>query len=362
MKHIYFTPGPSQLFPTVPSYLQEAIKNDIGSISHRSKQFDELFEQTTSRIRTLFAVPQTHAVFFVGSGTEAMERVIQNCVTKESFHVVNGSFAKRFFETAVDLGKKPKKIDVAFGTGIDLQKLKVPSLSELICITHNETSAGVMLPADEICKLKKRYPNKLLAVDTVSSAPYGTFDFSAIDIFFFSVQKGFGLPAGLGVMIVGPNALEKSKKLQKKKSVGSYHAFSMLFEFAKKYQTPETPPVLHIYLLNNVLGDFLKVGRNVLNKHAEEKAKLLYDYFDNQATWSAFVKEKAFRSPTVIVAEIGKKQKELKAFLAEKNCIVGSGYGPYKDTQIRIANFPAMAKKDIEKLIAALKAYDRSTR
>ena len=70
-----------------------------------------------------------------------------------------------------------------------------------------------MIPAENIHKVAKQYPDKLIAVDAVSSAPYGDLDYRLLDIVFFSVQKLFGLPAGLGILIVSPRAIEKSEQL-----------------------------------------------------------------------------------------------------------------------------------------------------
>jgi phosphoserine aminotransferase len=44
--------------------------------------------------------------------------------------------------------------------------------------------------------------------------------------------------------------------------------------------------------------------------------------------------------------------------LKEKNMIVGSGYGPNKDTQIRISNFPSNTMEQIDMLLTALKAME----
>ena len=94
MKKIFFTPGPSQLYPTVISHIKNALKKNIMSISHRGKRFEELYETCASGIKKLLNIPQDYHIFFVASGTEAMERSIQNCVLKYSFHFVNGSFSK----------------------------------------------------------------------------------------------------------------------------------------------------------------------------------------------------------------------------------------------------------------------------
>src|SRR5579864_2740300 len=181
MHKIFFTPGPSQLYPTVKNHLEQAFEENIGSISHRSNQFEELFSLTVENLRKLMHIPQKHHVFFLGSGTEAMERIIENCVEKESFHFVNGSFSKRFFITAQELKKEPQKIEVEFGEGFSLStpnNPKIPNSTELICFTHNETSTGVMLPIEPIYQIKRNFPKSLIALDIVSSAPYADLDYS----------------------------------------------------------------------------------------------------------------------------------------------------------------------------------------
>lgn len=332
--------------------MQKALKLNIASISHRSTQFEEICRQTTTLLKKLLEIPPTYSIFFVSSGTEAMERTIENVVEKESFHFINGSFSKRFFDTACELRKKPKKIDVNLGEGFDFANITISKTAELICLTHNETSTGVILPAKQIANIKKAHPDKLIALDIVSSAPYVKIDFRLTDIVFFSVQKGFGLPAGLGIMIISPKAIDKAEKLEKKGiNIGTYHSFPTLKKWADKNQTPETPSVLHIYLLSQVLTDMLKIGIQTIRKQTDQKAKLLYSFLDHHPRWSAFVKDKKFRSPTVIVADLGNEQKSIKEALAKKGLIVGNGYGQHKHTHLRIANFPSHSVKDVKKLI-----------
>lgn len=357
MKKIFFTPGPAQLHPTAVAHFETALKNDLASISHRSKEFQKIYQDLSTGLKKLLAIPEDYHVFIVSSGTEAMERTIQNCVGKYSFHFVNGAFSKRFFITAKELGKNPSLHEIPAGEGFLLQSVKIPQKTELLCFTHNETSIGVMTPASQIEMVVKKHPELLVAVDAVSSAPYGNFDYRLLDVVFFSVQKLFGLPAGLGIMIVSPRAIKKSQELLGKGiSTGSYHSFTSLIKSAEKYQTPETPPVLQMYVLGNVINDMLTVGIDTLRKETEQKAKLLYDFLDSSDSLSAFVKDKQFRSPTVIVADIQKAKKDVKKMLAEKGIIVGSGYGEFKEKQIRIANFPTHSVTDIKKLIKQLQA------
>ena len=357
MKKIFFTPGPTELYPGVSKHFQFGLKNHIASLSHRSGKFCEIFKEVTTDLKKLFAIPDNYSIFFVGSGTEAIERTIQNCVEKTSFHFINGAFSQRFFKTAQELGKDPQSIEVSHGEGFDFSKIIIPNSAEMVCFTHNESSTGVMIPGEEIKKVAQKYPDKLIALDVVSSVPYGNLDYSLLDVVFFSVQKGFGLPAGLGVMIVSPRAIKKAESLVAKGiSVGSYHGFPMLVDFSKKFQNPETPPVLEMYVLGKVIIEMQAIGIEKIEKETEQKAKLLYDFLDASDTFSAFVKDIFFRSPTIIVVDIQRAKKDIKKMLAEKGMIVGSGYGEHKDKHIRIANFPTHSIRDIKRMIKVLQS------
>ena len=356
MKKVFFTPGPSQLYPSVPSHIKTALDEHIAEISHRGESFKQIFANSTNNLKKLLSIPQDYSIFFTGSATEAMERVIENCVETSSYHFVNGAFSKRFYSIAVELKKKPIKNEVEPGKGFDFKNIEIPDEAELICFTHNESATGVMLPEEEIASFKKRYPDKLIAVDVVSSIPYVNLDYTLMDFVFFSVQKGFGLPAGMGVMIVSPKALEKAAYLQKKGlNIGSYHNFISLKIFADKNVTPETPPVLLMYLFEKVTEEMTKLGIHTIRKQTEVKAKLLYDYLDSFNPSAAFITEKKFRSQTIIVCQFGEHIEKIKKEAKEKGMIVGTGYDPYKLTQIRIANLPAHSLEEIKMLLEILK-------
>lgn len=357
MKQTFFTPGPSHLYPTVEGHIKQALLEDIASISHRSDKFQEIDKEAVEGLRALVGIPQEYAVVFVASGTEAMERLVENTVEKMSFHFVNGSFGKRWYETARELKKDAHLFEAPFGEGFE-DVPNIPKETELICFTQNETSSGVATDVGYIYDIAEKNPHALVAVDTVSSAPYVNLDYKKLDAVFFSVQKLFGLPAGLGVLILSPKAIQKAEALQQKGvNIGSYHNFIHLSEWAKKNQTLETPSVIHLYLFAKVVGDMLKKGITTIRKDQEEKAKLVYDFFDNHPVFKPFVTHKKDRSQTVIVVNLGEKTGEIKKALKEKGLIVGGGYGPFKETQIRIANFPAVTKKDIEKLLKEFEAF-----
>jgi phosphoserine aminotransferase len=354
---VNFTPGPSQLYFTVEDHIRTAFREGIPSLSHRSKTFESIYRETSEGLRALLDLPSSYHIFFTSSATEIWERVIQNLVLRDSFHLVNGSFSKRFFEIAQQLKKEPSKNEVALGEGFDLSSLVIPS-TELIAVTHNETSTGVALPVDDLHTLRERYPDALIVVDAVSSLPYPTFDYNKFDSVFFSVQKGFGLPAGLGVWMVNERCLAKAESiLSSGQSVGSYHNLPSLYTHAQKYQTPETPNVLAIYLLNRVVKDMLLRGIQSIRKETEYKATTLYELLNRHAVLKPFVKEKKFRSKTVVVANCEDATERLVALLQSKGIQPGDGYGAFKKTQLRFANFPTHSKEQFECLADILQEF-----
>jgi phosphoserine aminotransferase len=349
---IFFTPGPAHLYPTFENHLQQALQEQIGSISHRSKQFKAIYQFTCEQLKTLLTIPDNFAVLFTGSATEIWERILQSCVQQESFHLVNGSFSKRFYEFAGELGKKASKLEAPFGHGFDLAQVQVPERAELVCLTHNETSSGVSVPAADMHALKKKYADKLFAVDMVSSAPYPELDFQLIDTAFFSVQKGFGMPAGLGVWIVNDKCLQKAEDLKQKGfTVGTYHSLPSLWSKFKTFETPATPNVIAIYLLGKIAEDMNKKGIAAIRQETEQKAAMLYSHLKQSARLQAFVQHAAHQSQTVVVAEVAGGSAELIQKLAQTGNVVGSGYGGYKEKQIRIANFPAVTAEQTQRLI-----------
>ncbi|MDA1316875.1 MAG: aminotransferase class V-fold PLP-dependent enzyme [bacterium] len=342
----YFTVGPSQLYPIVPRVIKKALSDGITSVSHRDEVYITLQKELVHNLKSLLTIPKSYSIFFLSSGTEAMERIIQNTVTSHSHHLVNGSFSDRFYQTALELGKSPTKTEVTIGESFDWNSLHIPSNTELLCATHNETSTGVMIPLNKLYQLKMNNPNLLIALDTVSSMPYADVDFSKIDMTFFSVQKGFGMPAGLGVIIVSPQALKYSS--------GSYHSFNSLKQYADKNQTPETPNVLGIHVLNEVVKDMLKEGITSIRHDIETKSDLIAAFVKSSQSYTFLAQDPLVRSKTIHVLKTRGGSSSLIRRLVKKGFLVSSGYSSMKNDYIRIATFPSHELKMVKKLLQHL--------
>lgn len=355
MNKIFFTPGPAQLHANFATHISQALDLQLLSYSHRSKTYEAYHQKAVEGVKALLSVPQDFHIFFHSSATEIWERLIQNVVVEKSFHFVNGSFSKRYFDIAKQVGVKAAKAEMPWGEAFNFAQVEIDSDTELINFTHNETSTGVMLHLEEVHAWKASHPKAMLTLDMVSSAPYGQPDWTKIDAGYFSVQKCFGLPAGLGVLILSPKMIEKAEqKLAAGHSIGSYHSFPSLLSKAQKSQTPETPNMLNIYLLGQVCEDMLHKGVAGIRRETDEKAAMLYDFFEQHPAFDVFVKDSKYRSQTVVVVNVEGGSAPLLERLAQQGMIVGSGYGKMKASQIRIANFPAVSVADTERLIEKL--------
>ena len=362
MNRIYFTVGPTELFPEIKKILIDAIDNKIFSLSHRSREFTDINKHTEIELKKLLNIPEDFYVFYVGSATESMERIIQNLVEKKSCHFVNGYFAERFYNVAKQLKKKPYLIKAKFGEGFDFDKIKIPADSELICLTQNETSTGVALNMQDIYKIKEKNPGKIVAVDVVTSVPFVRIDFKKIDCAFFSVQKGFGMPPGLGVIIIRKKCIEKTKYLKERNcNIGSFHNFISLAENAEKNQTAVTPNIPGIYLLGKVCELLNKKGIEKIRKETIVKAEMMYDAFPDSGLGTGkeirpFVQDKNLRSFTTPVFNVNNGSDVIAGKMKKKGFVISRGYRDFKDSQIRIGNFPMHKISDIKRLLEALKS------
>ena len=357
MKNVFFTPGPAELYFTVEDHIKRALAEQIPSISHRSRQFEDIYREAVTNLRSLLTFPDSFHVLFTGSATEIWERLIENCVAEQSYHYVNGAFSRRFYETAELLHRKALLQEAPDGSCAPPLPDNIPDTVELIAFTQNETSTGAAQPLDDIYTIRQAHPNKLIALDAVSTLPYPDIDYSQVDSVFFSVQKGFGLPAGLGVWIVNDRCVEKAEQLrQQGHSIGTYHSLPSLVEKAAKNQTPETPNVLNIYLLAKVTGDMLTKGIDQIRRETEYKASLLYHTVEEHVLLSPFVPKKEYRSKTVIVADTLTPSSDIISALKQSNVIIGGGYGSYKQQHLRIANFPTHSKEQVEGLVDKINA------
>lgn len=351
----YFTVGPTQLHPVVPGAIRDALAIGLPSWSHRSAPARSDVGRTVEALRELLGIPEGHRVLFLSSATEAMERIVEGAVQQRSVHLVNGAFARRFRTIARNLGRDTEVLEVPDGEGFELEGVDLPPGAELVALTQNETSTGVALDPAGIAGLARRHRETLVAVDTVTATPLQPLELAAVDAAFFSVQKLFGLPAGLGVLVASPRLVERARERQARGvGVGGYLHLPALAEAADRNETVATPNSLAIHVLGRVAESYLQRGLAELRRESATAAGRI-EAAAAAAGWIPFPREERHRSRTVLVFEVPGGSATVRSRLEQGGFPVASGYGPHRDTQVRIACFPVHSPAAVEGLVRLMR-------
>jgi phosphoserine aminotransferase len=348
-----FYPGPSKVHPEVLGFIQEAFSNGVVSINHRSERFEVLLKDTLQILHEKWNIPQDYTLYFISSATEAWEIVAQSLIKEKSLHLYNGAFGKKWAHYTKQI--IPNALSVEFGLNEDLKSI-APTLStkdfDTICLVQSETSNGT---GQTVCRSDfDLQEDAIIAVDATSTMGGINLPWTEADVWFASVQKCMGIPAGLGVLICSPKALERATQLNKKVH---YNDVLLMEENRKLFQTHYTPNVLSIYVLNKLAH--LLPDLTVIDQQTWEKASILTDYFSNANSFnlSFLIENPNLRLPTVFALQGEPEQiKRLQNLCLKNNIELGKGYGEWKDNTIRIANFPSHTLEDISQLINLINA------
>lgn len=338
-----FYPGPSQIYPQIAEYLQDAFHSGILSANHRSAQCMALVEETLGLFHEKLNLPADYSIYFTSSATECWEIISQSIISPRYVHIYNGAFGKKWFEYSQKIAEN-ECIGIEFGIDEKLPDLE-SKFDNIICITQNETSNGTQVTMADLAKIQA--DNQLIAVDAVSSMAGIELNWPLADIWLASVQKCFGLPAGLGILVCSPKAKHVFSRNDPKKH---YNCLFAMDKNMQSFQTTHTPNVLGIYLLNRVLKQIPNISET--SKRIKKQALDWYNFFEKSGDWELLATNSCTRSDTVIVVKgDAEKIAQLKQKTEKEGLILGKGYGDWKDSTFRIANFPAIDPDEIDRLM-----------
>jgi phosphoserine aminotransferase len=340
-KKMTFYPGPSKVYPQVAKYLQDAFAEGILSVNHRSEEGMDIIRGAIEGMHKKLNIPDDYHVYFISSATEAWEIIAQSLNREKSLHFYNGAFGEKWADYAGKLIKSTERIPFGLNELPDLQYIN--DFKDVVCITQNETSNGTQIK--DLKPFRQAFPEAIIAVDATSSFGGIAFDFNDADIWFASVQKCLGLPAGMAIMICSGKAIERAKEINDRKF---YNSLLFIHENFQKFQTHYTPNMLSIYLIKKLMQKVDNIS--VINERLKFQANKWYDFFENKQV-KCLVKNPEVRSDTVITIEGTEEEiMQMKALTKANGIIVGNGYGSWKNTTFRIANFPAIEDFEIETL------------
>ncbi len=251
MKKPYLlTPGPTVLPESVVTSFAQPI------LHHRSPEFEALFSQVREDIKYVFQTQQDVLILSC-TGTGAMEASITNlfCPGDKVITLNAGKFGERWTKLSKTYGLNPIEIFIERGQTLDPKKLQETIAAhkdaKAVLFQAHETSTGVVLPTQEICKLA-RDAGMLSICDaiTATGAFHLPMDEWGIDVVISGSQKAMMIPPGLAFIALS----EKAWKAAETSTIPHFY-----FDLKKerkahaKHQTAWTPAVSLIQGLKEAL-------------------------------------------------------------------------------------------------------------
>ena len=343
-----FIPGPVTVRDEVLA------KMAAPQIGHRTKDASALQRRISDNLRKLWNTKE-EILLSTTSGSGLMEGAIRSCTAKKAAVFSIGAFGTRWyemgkwnaveadlFETEMGRATDPDEVDRALASG----------KYDLVTITHNETSSGVMNPIEEIAAVVRKYPETVFCVDMVSSAGGYRVDVDrlGIDICITSSQKCLGLPAGLAACTFSRKAVERAKTVQNR---GFYLDLLQLYDFIQKkdYQYPSTPSLAHMFALDYQL-DYIINEEGLENRFArhEEMMEMVREWAGRNFALLA-EDDIASRTVTTVVNTRNIDISELNRELKKRGMMISNGYGELKDKTFRIAHMADTTPAQITELL-----------
>src|SRR6195256_4196324 len=183
-------------------------------IGHRGQGFKDLYAKMQPQLQSLLYTKQL-VYLSTSSAWGVREGAIRNLVAKKVLNCMCGAFSDKWLDVSLRCGKQAEGLKVDWGSPIRAAQIDAKLATgqfDALTLIHNETSTGVMSPLAEIAALKKKYPDVMFIVDSVSSmtAVPLKFDELGIDVLLAGTQKAFALPPGTSVFVCSPAALAKA--------------------------------------------------------------------------------------------------------------------------------------------------------
>jgi alanine-glyoxylate transaminase/serine-glyoxylate transaminase/serine-pyruvate transaminase len=227
-----------------------------------------LFLDIVGRLPRVLRTETGRAFVFASTGTGTWEAALVNTLDRGAKLLATryGQFSHLFIHSAQRLGYDVEVLEAPWGAPApadaihDALARDTKHAIQGVLVVHNETSTGV---TSDIAAVRRaidaaRHP-ALLYVDGVSSI--GSLDFRmdewGVDLAMAGSQKGFMMPAGLGILGVSQKAMVRVA------SATSPRAFFDLRDQIKQNDTgytPYTPAISLLYGLREALDILLEEG------------------------------------------------------------------------------------------------------
>jgi alanine-glyoxylate transaminase / serine-glyoxylate transaminase / serine-pyruvate transaminase len=214
-RHFFANPGPTN----IPDSVLRAM--DRPSIDFNDPEFVPLYEAAFEGVKRVLRTNQ-HLFMYNASGHGAWEASLTNLLSPGDKITVleSGYFSEEWANMARGHGLEVELVSADWRRGVDIADVRkhldadTTHKIKAVCVVHNETSTGMMLPLPEIRgAIDSTGHPALFLVDTISSL--GSLEFRMddwkIDCVVGGSQKGLMLPTGMSFTGVSDKGLAAHK-------------------------------------------------------------------------------------------------------------------------------------------------------
>jgi len=360
-----FGAGPSKIRPEAIARLAGAGRTILGT-SHRRTPVSDLVRRLRHGLRALYDLPEDYAVALGNGGATAFfDALAASVIDRRSAHAVCGAFSAKLAD-AVDAAPHlapPHRSTAPFG---QVARLEVQDGIDTYVLTHCETSTGVLSPLDSRLPVQKE---DLVVADGTSAAGGVPLEPGAVDIYFFSLQKGLAADGGLWAAFFSPAAQTRvaAVRAATRRSGGdggraprwipAILDLDAAIEASAKDQTVNTPAVATLVLAVAQLEWLLEEGGLAFGvARSAESARRLYAWAERSPAAQPFVEDPAARSPVVATIELDPAidARTVVATLRAHGIVDLDPYRGVGRNQIRVGLFPAIDPDDVDALTTCL--------
>ena len=350
-----FSAGPATMPVPVLEEIRDEMMNYRGSgmsvmeMSHRSKVYQEIYDNAEADLRKLMGNPENYKVLFIQGGATLQFSMIPMNLMKngKADYIVTGAWSKKAFSEAKKFGDVKcvaSSDDRNYAYIPDCSDLPIREDADYVYICENETIHGTTFP---------QLPNtngKILVSDQSSmflSKPCNVSDYGVI---YGGVQKNIG-PAGLTIVIIREDLIRED--LDPKTPV--YMRYDTHAGAGSMYNTPNC---WAIYVCGKVFRYLLdNGGLEAVQARNDEKAAVLYDYLDNSKLFKGTV-DKEVRSVMNVPFVTGSKELDAEVVAYTKAAGFDNLKGHKSVGGLRASIYNAMPKEGVEALVDCLKKFE----
>lgn len=352
MKKYNFNAGPSMLPREVIENTAKQILdfNGIGlslmEISHRSKDFQPVIDESVALIKELLDVPAGYSVIFLGGGASLeFMQIPANFLIKKAGYLNTGTWAKKALKEAKHFGEV---VEVASSADDGYMKLPhnfdIPKDLDYLHITSNNTIYGTEYRKD----LESPVP---LIGDMSSDIMSRPVDVSKYTCIYAGAQKNMAM-AGVTVLIVKDDMLGKAPR--ELPTMVDYRTH------VEKGSMFNTPPVVPIYsVLETMRWVKAQGGVKEMERRADERARILYHEIDRNKLFRGTVATED-RSVMNICFVMNDEYKELEKpffdFATERGMVGIKGHRSVGG--FRASCYNAQTLEGVNALVQAMKDFE----